>query len=56
MKTHVATKLAFEPSAVPQIPWPEVQPPAERVPTPIRTPPPSSAATVTAEPCSVSHP
>ena len=56
MNTAVATKLALEPRAVPQIPWPDVHPPALRVPTPMRMPPPRSAAAVTAEPCSASQP
>src|SRR5206468_6183396 len=38
MKTVVETQLARDPSEVPQMPWPEVHPPAVRAPKPMTTP------------------
>lgn len=52
----IETMLAGEASAEPVRPWPEVQPPAVRAPTPISRPAPNRTTTSPAsERCASSH-
>src|SRR5688572_26821493 len=54
MKVAVLTRLAREPKEVPQMPWPDVQPPAMRPPMPINAPAISSVAALSGRPAPTS--